>query len=313
MKMFCALLISFAFVLSATSIARAQSLRITSPANGTVLGPGETLNVTVESHDESLKAVLLVGPAPINFALPDNGSLTRFHIPIPPRTMCQKVSFSAMGVTTDGKNIESEPVEIDIERPDLPIGLASVNWPKLFFSTPGGQLPIDLIASFSDGQKLDVHVSSRVAYSSTDASVVQVDDQGGVTARMPGKASVMATYRQSGRSVQLVIPVEVSTGAFAASTYSVSFGEQAVGSTSSREILLTNVMNSPASVLSVEVTPLFLETNDCISSLPIRPHSTCSVKVIFRPSRSGPHPGSLTIIDNFSGDRLVIPLNGKGQ
>ncbi len=292
--------------------ASGQTLQITSPGDGTVVHPGEVFSVTVNSPDTPFQFVGLVGEGPIGIVGSKTSVPAHFSLTIPADfNICRKYSITAMGVIVPGKNVDSRPIEIDVERPDLPLKLSN-GMPPPSFRSPGESLPTLLFATFPDGQVLDVRASSKVTYSSTNPSVAEIDEQGAVTSRMPGKGIVLATYRLEGQKIQLAIPVTVHPFALNPSAYSLSFGSQMVGMRGEKSLRLVNTTLGPLKVLEVNVTPYFSETDDCVSSSPLKSHRACTVTVAFTPSETGPRVGSLTVIDE-SGSRTIIPLTGSGQ
>jgi hypothetical protein len=54
----------------------------------------------------------------------------------------------------------------------------------------------------------------------------------------------------------------------------------------------------------------FAETNNCGSSVP--PHSHCTVKVTFKPTKQGNRSANLEIYDDGGGSPQMIPLTGTG-
>lgn len=298
---------------ASTAFTAAQTLKITSPASGTVAHPGNTISVIVSSSDGEFKIVSLVGEDPFGFSIPQSHLPAVFHLSIPEKTYPRTSSITAVGLTIDGKEVYSEPIQIDIELTNLPVKLKS-QMPELIFGCPTG-IPdrILLTAVFNDGSAVGIDQSSKITYSSANPAVAQVDDQGLVYPRSPGKTVVTATYREGDRRILLAIPVTVEVGPIALSTYSLSFGVQPVGASSAKKIVLKNRTAGPVRILGVNASPDFSETDNCLSSSPIWSQGTCTVNVTFSPSNAGPRKGMLTIIDDFSSERLGISLSGTGQ
>jgi Bacterial Ig-like domain (group 2) len=312
------ILLVFAGIFFAFSQADAQSLRITAPINGAIVHPGETLLVTVDSTEKHFKLIILAGPDPIGFVPPigsgagQTDTPSNFSVRIPANTPCRKYTIIATGVTTAGTSVDSEQIEIDVERPDLPLKLTSISPPELYFREPGGSFPILLTGTFPDGQTLDLIESSKVTYLSLNPETAQVSNDGVVTARSPGTARVIATYTQEGRKVEAVFPVHVPVGPLASSTYSLQFGEQPVGvSSDDQHVTLTAKTLGPLRVINIETTGNFSEQDTCRDS-PLKPQASCIIDVTFRPSQLGKRDGKLTIFNSFSGGPLIIPLTGTG-
>lgn len=96
----------------------------------------------------------------------------------------------------------------------------------------------------------------------------------------------------------------------------LSFGSQAVGTTSAAEIVtLTNTGSGALSVSSIAMTGAnpadFAETgNTCGSSL--APGGACTVEVTFTPSIAGARTATLSFTDNAGGSPQTVGLTGTG-
>lgn len=96
---------------------------------------------------------------------------------------------------------------------------------------------------------------------------------------------------------------------------SLSFGNQAVGTTSvSQSATLSNTGGSNLAIYSISVTGTdpgdFKETNNCPAAL--APKANCTIDVSFAPTASGARVASITISDNSSGGQQTISLSGTG-
>ncbi|MGB6192315.1 MAG: Ig-like domain-containing protein [Terracidiphilus sp.] len=301
----------FAGALFSCSQAYAQNLRITAPANGAIVHPGESLSVTVNSTGEPLKALLLVGPDPIGFVPGQTDMPASFTIKIPANTFPGKYPMTALGATASGKRTDSDPIEIDVERSDLPVKLTT-QLPVFYFRSPDGSLPILLSAKFADGTTTDVRNSSKVTYRSMNPAVAQVSGDGEVTARSPGKVQVIGIYTQDGRKVEVAIAVNVEMGPVASSTYALNLADQPVGTSSSEQrVTLTAETLGPLRIIGIEIRGDFSETDNCRTA-PLKTRETCTVDVRFRPNQSGAREGHLTIVNDFSSP-LTISLAGTGR
>ncbi len=95
----------------------------------------------------------------------------------------------------------------------------------------------------------------------------------------------------------------------------INFGDQKVGTKSSpAPVKVINLDKDPVSISSIAFGGAdagdFAETNNCGSSLP--PHSHCTVKVTFRPTKQGQRSASLQVYDDGGGSPQTIPLSGTG-
>jgi hypothetical protein len=92
---------------------------------------------------------------------------------------------------------------------------------------------------------------------------------------------------------------------------SVTFGSQAVGSTSSAQVVtLTNTGTGTLSISSISVTGDFAQVNSCEGSF--APVTGCVIRITFTPQSAGTRTGLLTISDNASGGSQTVALTGTG-
>jgi hypothetical protein len=94
---------------------------------------------------------------------------------------------------------------------------------------------------------------------------------------------------------------------------SLSFGGQAVGSTSPPQTLTLRNVGSKALVIEGVFTPPglgFQQTNACTQ--PLGPGESCTIAVTFTPTKPGPRASFLLIIDNAVPEEQQIPLAGNG-
>jgi hypothetical protein len=99
--------------------------------------------------------------------------------------------------------------------------------------------------------------------------------------------------------------------ALTASPSSVSFGSQAVGSTSSAQsVAVSNPGSTAVSMSSIGLTGPFAESNNCGTSLAAG--GSCTVSVAFSPSASGAASGTLSVNSSAPGSPLTVALSGTG-
>ncbi len=95
------------------------------------------------------------------------------------------------------------------------------------------------------------------------------------------------------------------------STSTITFGNQAVGSTSGAQVVvLNNTGNAPLPIQSIVASAEFAATNTCGTSLAA--NGMCTIGVSFAPSTTGARTGSLVITDGASGSPRTVALSGTG-
>jgi hypothetical protein len=95
------------------------------------------------------------------------------------------------------------------------------------------------------------------------------------------------------------------------SSTSLSFGNQAIGTTSKAQtVTLTNNQALPLKFSSIVASGDFAQTNNCGSSLAAG--GSCTISVKFTPSISGSITGAVTVVSNVANSPELIQLSGKG-
>ncbi len=94
------------------------------------------------------------------------------------------------------------------------------------------------------------------------------------------------------------------------SASTISFGNVAVNSTSSRSLNITNSGTSDLVISNITTTADYQWSN-CGSST-LAPNTSCQVSVSFTPTTTGSSSGSLTITDNAADSPQVVTLSGNG-
>ena len=108
------------------------------------------------------------------------------------------------------------------------------------------------------------------------------------------------------------IPLTGNAGAPAVSLSptSLSFGDQANGTTSAaQQVVVTNSGTGPLILSSIQTSSGFAATNTC--GAPVAPADNCKIQVTFAPSTSGTQTGTLTIADNATDSPQIVALTGN--
>lgn len=92
----------------------------------------------------------------------------------------------------------------------------------------------------------------------------------------------------------------------------LSFPDTAVSTVSAAQsITLTNTGNVVLNVSAFAMTGDFTETDNCTTS-PIAIGGSCTVQMVFAPSRTGARTGQMTIYADVPGGQATVALNGNG-
>ncbi len=126
-------------------------LLITSPTDGTIVTPGQSVTVVVApAPNISPLGVFLVGREPIGFI---DGKLTppfTFTITLPRDTAPGKYHIRAYGTIPPEVQVKSPSITLDVEKSD-PITQLRVQPTLINFSFAGEQIPLTVVGSFADG------------------------------------------------------------------------------------------------------------------------------------------------------------------
>jgi hypothetical protein len=192
----------------ATALRAQPTLKITSPANGMVVSPGETFIVTVDASPAAAFEGVMVGvehsDIQSRFAPP-----YEFSVKIPSNTPSRRYGVIAVGAIRQGdpaykgEPIYSDPVEIVVEPASGPQSLRIE--PSLLDLRAGDPGILQAIATYPDGSTIYVSQSTKITYSSNSPDVATVTGDGRVTTVGPGLAKITVRYRD--RTV--VVPVTV--------------------------------------------------------------------------------------------------------
>jgi len=197
-----ALLLVMLLCVSALSLP-AQSLQITSPADGTTVNPGQSLSVTV-SASGTFQQVILIGGDPIGFSQPLSAPPYQFTLQIPTSILPGKYPLTADGATSPGQGVSSDPITLDVERSDAPLSL-TIRPSLLHFSTVGQIGYLRVLGTFADGTTSDLTQAGLTSFTG-DGVVASASSYGVVTAVAPGGGGfVNAAYG----NLSISIPVTV--------------------------------------------------------------------------------------------------------
>jgi hypothetical protein len=165
---------------------------------------------------------------------------------IPKTLPLGKYQLTAMGATT--APVFSTPVEIQVEREDLPVALkvpsadrgTKAGIPFLLIQA-GFSFPFFVQAEFADGSKIDVTHSMKTTFESKDPAVVTVDEKPGLVGHGPGETTIVVGYAGQVYTTILVAGPGTARGARFLPSYQ---GPEHVGSNSGMSPYSTTQKNS---------------------------------------------------------------------
>jgi hypothetical protein len=184
---------AFAVLCSAIIPLQAQlTLQITSPADNTVVHPGQTVNVIVTpTQGVNFNPVLVIGGGPIGVNQAISGPPYLVPVPITGNAVPGRYMMTASGSSISGL-VRSNQIWIDVERRDSPVSLQVDS--ALTIMWVGEKLPsAPIVGTFADGSKIHLNGSTLTMYSSSEPSIVMVDSAGQLTAVAAGSANITIT------------------------------------------------------------------------------------------------------------------------
>lgn len=181
------------WIATGNALGDSPSVRITSPADGTVVAVGTTLVVTVEVTPFEFRGVKLMGDFP-------DATFTEIATMQPYKIAVQITKYVGVGVHTivalgvrgeDGRKwVTSDEISIDVEPKDKALKLHSNMMGVLSLYPTGETFQCLIGATFGDGSGNDVTRSTRTTYTSDSPGVVSVTKEGLVTAVSAGSAKI---------------------------------------------------------------------------------------------------------------------------
>ena len=224
------------WVRSAVAQAISNAITITTPASGSIVTPGQSLQVSVNvSAGTRFNAIQVIGED-IGISPAKQTPPYSFALTIPNNVIGPK-NITALGIIGQDNGVFSEPVIVDVEIPTVLTNL-DVNPPQISFTFVGNQANLTVFGTFADGSQANIRHSSYTSYATNDATVATVTG-GVVTAVGAGTTSIVVEY--GGLSVS--VPVAV-LGTFAGTPGSSDCHGKAVSALAERYADLAAAANA---------------------------------------------------------------------
>lgn len=194
--------------LASTVLPAQPTLRITSPADGTTIHPGESLKVTVAVSPPNTKVILGGGGLGL---FPGAGNPPyQFEVPIPATLAPGPETLTAMGWPANTSTpVYSNQVTILVERTDEPVRLYV--FPPPISLQPGARLSLQVTGVFPNGERVDLKLSSKTIYASDTPRVATVEPNSVVTAHTPGTAKITVSNGKAKAEVPVVVSAPKSS------------------------------------------------------------------------------------------------------
>jgi hypothetical protein len=250
------------------------------------IAPAGTCVVTVMFTPASL------GPLVGEFSLGSNA---------PPGT--HTVALTGTG-TQPGVSLSPSPLAFG----DVPVGSVATA-PVTITNTGASPLNVSGVAASGPGFAVNNPACLASPIAPSGSCQLTVSFAPTVPGPHSGSLSVASDAPESPHAVAL--SGNGATPGLALSAASVSFGPQAVGTTSpAQTVVLTNSGGAPLVISSVASSGDFGYSGCGPATL--APGATCAFSITFRPLAEGPQSGSIVITSNAAGSPHAISLAGQG-
>jgi len=180
-----------------------DALKITSPTDGAVMNPGQTVVLTVSAAGGPFTGVSFLASGNFLTAQVLTAPPYQFSFTVPPPTIPGPYSVTAVGTTASGDTIFSAPVFVDVERSDSPQSI-SVDHTQLELRI-GGEVPIAILGMYSDGSIVDLSNSSQTTYVSQSPGIATVSPGGAVVGVAPGSTKIIVRHQTHQAIVSVVV------------------------------------------------------------------------------------------------------------
>jgi hypothetical protein len=171
-----------------------------------------------------------------------------------------------------------------------------------------GTAPLTISSVAADGDFAVQSNNCSVVPASGNSCTIQVTFTPTAIGTRNGDLTI--TDSSVGSPHQIALTGQGGAPAASLSPTSLSFNDQAVGTTSAPQaVTLTNTGAINLQITHIEASTDFVETNDCYTTL--RALALCTIQVTFSPTASGVRTGSLTITDDAADSPQAISLTGN--
>jgi len=103
-----------------------------------------------------------------------------------------------------------------------------------------------------------------------------------------------------------------ATGRLSASPASLAFGTQAVGSSASQQVVVTNTGNAAVKISGVTASGAGYSVTGLTAPATLNPAASATLTTTYAPAVAGSAAGSISIVSDASNSTLTIPLSGTG-
>jgi hypothetical protein len=237
-----------------------------------------------------------LGSAPVSDSPPYRAALQIPRSDEPGLAVLGRQNVTLVGRSSGKQSPILASIFVDVEKQDLPVSLES-DFRHIFFRELGETVHSPrIVGRWADSSSFNLQASSYLALRSSDPALFSLDDRGNMTALAPGKGELYATYFLGSQKVSLAIPVTLPTQILRALPSSFNFGLVELGKASIPiDVVLTNVSGAPQELLTLRLSPIFTETDDCAIPTTLGPGKSCTFTIRWSPKSRSEMGGAMEI------------------
>jgi Abnormal spindle-like microcephaly-assoc'd, ASPM-SPD-2-Hydin len=304
------------------------SLSVTTLSFGNqVVGTSQSLPITLTNSGTAALNLSIVASAPFaqmnncgtSLAAAANCTITVTFAPTAPGnasgtvTLTDNAAGSPQVISLTGTSTAQTSPGVSFSTTSLTfgnqtIGTTSQALPIVLTNSGTAALTISSIAASANFAQTSNCAASLAAAASCTINVTFTPAASGSAS---GTVTVTDNATGSPQVVSLTGTGAQTTPGISFSPTSLSFGNQAVGTTSQpMSVTLTNSGNGSLTISAIAASADFAETNTCGPTL--ASGANCTINVTFTPTVSGSASGTVTVTDNAAGSPQSVAVSGTG-
>ena len=165
------------------------ALQITSPVNGAVFSPGQTVAVTVNPSGSGFSYIGVFGEDPLGFSALVSTAPYQFSLPIPTTAVQRQYRITAVGVIGAAEPVFSPSITITVQRSDAPVTVRVE--PAVLQLRIGQKAYLRVVSTYGDGSTAVLTKSASTTYTSNSTAIATVNNYGAVTAVGSGATTIL--------------------------------------------------------------------------------------------------------------------------
>ncbi len=223
--------------------------------------------------------------------------------------LCSCSGYSTAGTQSTGsKTLSAAPTSINFG--NVPVGSSASQSVTL---TNGGNASITVSQTQTSGAAFAVTQGTPLpSIAAGQSATLQIRFAPSSSGALTGSLTVTSDASNSPTTISLSGAGAAATSQLSATPGSVTFGNVAVGSSSSLGVILKNSGNSNVTISGVTSSGGGYSASGVSANTTLNPGQTVTLNVAFTPAATGSASGSVSVASNASNSPSTISLNGSG-